>query len=100
MPSPETGIIGPERGPDSIQAWIELQMRCDKNLKLRHVFDAHKTVAGYKSKDGEWVALVDRVRPVDWGDGWGCLGCAEIDVTPVEISVPEITPPAAPADPQ
>lgn len=62
-------VIGPERGPNSIHDSIEIEMRCDTNLKLRHVFDAHKAVAGYKTKDGKWVSLAERVRPVDWGTG-------------------------------
>jgi hypothetical protein len=62
-------ILGPERGPRSIQADAEVEMRCDANLKIRHVFEAQKAIAGYKTKDGTWVSLNQRVRPVHWGTG-------------------------------
>jgi len=62
-------VIGSERGPNTIHESIEVEMRCDANLKLRHVFDAHTAVAGFKTKNGKWVSLVERVRPVHWGTG-------------------------------
>jgi hypothetical protein len=85
-------VIGPERGPNSIHASIEVEMRCDANLKVRHVFDVHKTLAGYITKDGKWVSLVERMRPVDWGDGE-----FEIDVMEemIEIESEDIRDPEA-----
>ena len=46
-----------------------MEMLCDANLNIRHVFDAWEAVAGYKTKEGKWVSLVERVRPVRWGTG-------------------------------
>jgi hypothetical protein len=75
------GVIGPARGPNSIHEWIEVEMRCDTNLKIRHVFDAHAAVAGYKTKDGKWVSLVKRIRPVHWGTGLLELDAIEYEDT-------------------
>ena len=47
-----------------------MAMRCEGHLKIRHVLDAHEALAGYQDQAGNWVSLVERVRPVRWGTGW------------------------------
>jgi hypothetical protein len=83
------GLVGPGRGPASIHAAGNLLMRGDPQLKIRHVLDACDAVTDKRTEDGQWVGLLQYVRPVCWGTGrwsdedwWG----PEVDeaVSPLE----------------
>jgi hypothetical protein len=60
-------IAGDKRGPHSIRATAEVHLLCDRNLRLRHVIDALDAVTSQVTKDGKRVTLMERVRPVSWG---------------------------------
>ena len=62
------GILGDERGPGSIQDMAWLEMDCDATLHLHYVFEAMEATTGFTDKDGQRVALVNRVVPVSWNE--------------------------------
>jgi len=56
------GILGDERGPNSIQDSAEVELDCDYNLKYEHVIDAITAVSGYRDDGDKIVKLVEKIK--------------------------------------
>jgi biopolymer transport protein ExbD len=56
------GILGDDRGPNSIQASAEVELDCDYDLRYEHVIDAITAVSGYKSDDDNVVKLIEKIK--------------------------------------
>jgi len=56
------GVIGNERGPNSIQESAEIELDCDFNLHYKYVIEAITAVSGYINKDNEVVRMVEKIK--------------------------------------
>ena len=56
------GILGDDRGPNSIQQSAEVELDCDYNLNYQHVIDAITAVSGYINDDDKVVKLVEKIK--------------------------------------
>jgi hypothetical protein len=58
------GILGDDRGANSIQASSEIVLDFDDNLQYRHVINAITACSGYVDEDGQIVSLVQKYKIV------------------------------------
>ncbi|NQT40656.1 MAG: hypothetical protein HQ581_24395 [Planctomycetes bacterium] len=63
-------VIGKELGRGSFHVETEIEFDCDGNLQLIHLFRALDTLTAYRDGQGKWVRLIEKYRPVAWGDGF------------------------------
>ena len=56
------GILGDDRGPNSIQASAEVELDVDYDLRYEHVIDAITAVSGYKNEDDNVVKLIEKIK--------------------------------------
>lgn len=55
--------LGDDRGPDSLQATVEVEIDSDYGLHYRHVVDGISAVSGFVDRDTDAIVrLVERIR--------------------------------------
>lgn len=55
-------LVGPDRGPGSLQQTAEVELDCDPRLNYVHVIEAVTAVSGEVGPRGELIKLVEKIR--------------------------------------
>jgi len=56
------GVLGDDRGPNSIQSTAEVELDCDYNLRYEYVVHAITAVSGYYDNNDNVVKLVEKIK--------------------------------------